>query len=272
MKKSTLIFLSMLTAVFLSASDSYAYSTLAECEANCGGDYYGCSSYTSPCSSLVHVCLIEDAVGDTIGAYNGATVVESRLFASYEDCNIRRERDIESGYSARSSCYSTDGGYRYHESLIKNIADCNGNLPGSSTPICPASCSSCSSSTTCITCYSGFYLSAGSCLSCPENATCGGSSTFSCNSGYLRQGDACVSCPENATCGGSSTFGCNSGYLRQGDACVSCPENATCNGSSTFSCNSGYTKSGNSCVKERTVSSCPSRMTLSSDGCCCINK
>lgn len=234
----------MLTAVFLSASDSYAYSTSAECEANCGGDYYGCDFYSSPCSSLVYVCLIENTKGDIIEEYNGATVVESRLFASYEDCNLRRERDIESGYSARSSCYSTDGGYRYHESLQKNIADCNGNLPGSSTPTCPASCSSCSSSTTCITCYSGFYLSAGSCLSCPENATCGGSSTFSCNSGYLRQGDACVSCPENATC----------------------------NGSSTFSCNSGYTKSGNSCVKERTVSSCPSRMTLSSDGCCCINK
>lgn len=96
-----------------------------------------------------------------------------------------------------------------------------------------------------------------------------------CSGGYLLKNGLCESCPANASCNGTSSFSCRSGYWLQNGTCTSCPANATCNGSSTFTCNSGYTKSGSSCVQDKpknTVSSCPSRMTLSSDGCCCINK
>ena len=110
--------------------------------------------------------------------------------------------------------------------------------------VCPSNCSSCDLSSLCTMCDSGYYLSSGSCESCPANATCDGSSSFTCKSGY---------------------------WLQSG-TCKSCPANATCDGSSSFTCKSGYKKSGNSCIKDRTVNSCPSRMKLSSDGCCCVNK
>ena len=98
------------------------------------------------------------------------------------------------------------------------------------------------------------------------------SKCLKCSSGYLLESGLCESCPANATCNGTSSFTCKSGYWLQSGACKSCPANATCDGSSSFTCKSGYKKSGNSCIKDRTVNSCPSRMKLSSDGCCCVNK
>lgn len=83
-------------------------------------------------------------------------------------------------------------------------------------------------------------------------------------------------CPANCkSCSSSVCTTCNTGYYVSGGSCVSCPSNAACSGSSDFTCNSGYTKVNGACVREEpknTVNSCPSRMTLSSDGCCCINK
>ena len=116
-------------------------------------------------------------------------------------------------------------------------------------------------------------------LNCIDSR-CISANTFSskclkCSSGYLLKNGLCETCPTNASCNGTASFSCRSGYWLQNGTCTSCPSNATCNGSSTFTCNSGYTKSGSSCVQDKpknTVSSCPSRMTLSSDGCCCINK
>ena len=52
--------------------------------------------------------------------------------------------------------------------------------------------------------------------------------------------------------------------------CSSCLSSSEC-----LICNSGYTKVNGACVKDtpsNTVNSCPSRMKLSDDGCCCINK
>ncbi len=108
-----------------------------------------------------------------------------------------------------------------------------------------------------------------------SSANTSSSKCLKCTSGYLLKDGLCETCPTNASCNGTSSFSCRSGYWLQNGTCTSCPANATCNGSSTFTCNSGYTKSGSSCVQDKpknTVSSCPSRMTLSSDGCCCINK
>ena len=100
---------------------------------------------------------------------------------------------------------------------------------------------------------------------------------------------------------------CKTGYylntsvtLNGTPLCMACPTNGTCNGS-TVTCNSGYTLSSTSpdvtppylvgtkfCVKdetdddtgsgslitpvddENTVSSCPSGLSKSADGCCCV--
>ena len=135
----------------------------------------------------------------------------------------------------------------------------------------------------CVRCDSGFSLSGSRCVQNHSN---------SCPQGYYfcPVTNRCSSCPPTncASCTvlssslNSVTTRCNScfpGYLKSGGKCIDCPANAECNGSSTFTCNSGYSNVDGKCVKNEqeptktnTVNSCPSRMTLSSDGCCCINK
>ena len=85
---------------------------------------------------------------------------------------------------------------------------------------CPSNCSTCSSSSTCTKCSSGYYLSSGSCVSCPANATCSGTSSFSCKSGYERYNNTCKISP----CDGisSTPTWCQDGYTRvEGKGC--CP-------------------------------------------------
>lgn len=137
---------------------------------------------------------------------------------------------------------------------------------------------------TCIKCKSGFYREVhgriAMCAFCPQGATCDGY-TIQCGEGYY--GADCKPCHSSCkTCSGEKANNCTScstnAYL-SGNTCIDCPANATCDGSSYFSCNTGYSKSDGNCVadqqdpvKTNTVNSCPSRMTLSADGCCCINK
>ena len=219
MKKTTLIFLSTLIAVFLSASESCAgvYSTSDECRPRCSGGTCGRGDN-------YWVCFYGD--NSTSG-----NVFTSPAYATLRGCQRVVQQSLSEEYTIIRNCYSYGSYYRYQRSKDRG-------------PTCPTNCSSCSSSSVCTTCNSGYYLSSGSCKSCPANATCDGSSSFTCKSGY---------------------------WLQSG-ACKSCPANATCDGSSSFTCKSGYKKSGNSCIKDRTVNSCPSRMKLSSDGCCCVNK
>lgn len=77
---------------------------------------------------------------------------------------------------------------------------------------CPANCSTCSSSSTCTKCSSGYYLSSGKCVSCPLNATCSGTSSFSCKSGYERYNNTC----RTSSCDGISSTPkwCQDGYTR----------------------------------------------------------
>ena len=139
---------------------------------------------------------------------------------------------------------------------------------------------------TCIKCKSGFYLKkqkdSNLCDYCPQGATCDGY-TFTCSDGYYTNGSGCSPCHSSRkTCSGAKNNNCTScdsrAYL-SGGQCVDCPAHAVCDGSSYFSCATGYIKSDGECVKDEpeptktnTVNSCPSRMTLSADGCCCINK
>ena len=193
MKKKTLIFLSTLIAVFLSASESYAgiYPTKAECEPNCWAGTCGVGPG-------YYVCYYGD------NSISG-NVFTSPAYATLRGCQRVVQENKDDRWTIIRDCYP-DGSYYRFQSYVN----------GSESPICSPNCSSCSSPSVCTTCNSGYYLSSG--------------------------------------------------------GCVACPLNATCNGSSAFICNSGYKKSGTACIKDTTVSSCPSRMKLSSDGCCCINK
>lgn len=209
MKKSILFFLSMMTAVLLSASDSQAtYSTLSQCQANCTSPW----SCRIPNGGTAYVCNVLETYY-CVSSGVKATIV----FKTLADCKkvTSTYNNVFSSEIVRECYKDQNGWYRFHvkDSSCSRAEPYKGPEPEF---ICPANCSSCDSSSVCTTCESGYYLSSGSCASCPSNATC--------------------------------------------------------DGSSTFTCNSGYKKSGNSCVKDKTVSSCPSRMTLSSDGCCCINK
>ena len=136
----------------------------------------------------------------------------------------------------------------------------------------------------CQKCSSGFYVDSKNnfCMICPQGATCDGW-TITCSDGYYKNGSGCSPCHSSCkTCSGEKANNCTScdsrAYL-SGGQCVVCPANAVCDGSSYFSCDTGYIKSDGACVKEEqeptktnTVNSCPSRMTLSADGCCCVNK
>lgn len=91
------------------------------------------------------------------------------------------------------------------------------------TITCPANCSTCSSSTTCTKCKTGYLLSSGKCVSCPLNATCSGTSSFSCKSGYDKYNNTC----RTSACDGTSTTPkwCQDGYTRVvGKGC--CPPGA----------------------------------------------
>ena len=133
----------------------------------------------------------------------------------------------------------------------------------------------------CLSCAQGFYISGYSCKLCPSGATCDGY-TIQCGEGYFSNRSSCQQCNSSCkTCSGAGTdncTSCNSEYYLSGNTCLACPSNAACNGSS-FTCNTGYSKTDGACVADQqepaqtnTVNSCPSRMTLSADGCCCINK
>ena len=136
----------------------------------------------------------------------------------------------------------------------------------------------------CQKCSSGFYVDSENnfCMICPQGATCDGY-IFMCPDGRFNDGSQCVYCHSSCkTCSGEKANNCTScdsrAYL-SGGQCVDCPANAVCDGSSYFSCATGYIKSDGECVKDEqeptktnTVNTCPSRMTLSSDGCCCVNK
>ena len=133
----------------------------------------------------------------------------------------------------------------------------------------------------CKACAQNFYISGSFCMPCPSGATCDGY-TIQCGEGYFSNGSSCKQCNSSCkTCSGAGTdncTSCNSEYYLSGNTCLACPSNAACNGSS-FTCNTGYSKTDGACVADQqepaqtnTVNSCPSRMTLSADGCCCINK
>ena len=115
-----------------------------------------------------------------------------------------------------------------------------------STGYCPtcssavANCATCSSKTTsgggatCTKCSSGYYLSSGSCVACPTNATCSGTGTITCNSGYTLNGSSCQK---------TTTAQVNTG------ACTVSSSRCCVNSLGTTVCPSGYTASGGTCVK-----------------------
>ncbi len=139
----------------------------------------------------------------------------------------------------------------------------------------------------CQTCTVMYPISAGSCIRC-NTVTC---LDVSCNAGFKKNGIKCekISCPSGQYLNGNSCKTCPSGctacsgptnctacksgmYLKNG-ACYSCPANCTaCTSSSNCTtCKAGSSLKNGKC-EPKTVSSCPSYMTLSSDQKCCIPK
>lgn len=158
---------------------------------------------------------------------------------------------------------------------------------------CPTGCKTCSSSTSCSACFDGYTLSCRKacpvdtidlgyqCYPCPEHGTCNGTANHTCEKGYYSfNTPLCLPCPVGATCNEQTdSFTCNEGYYQTNYAeCSRCPTGCkTCsylsyNVASCKTCYEGYTLEGDECVLAQTVNTCPSRMTLSADGCCCLNK
>ena len=132
-------------------------------------------------------------------------------------------------------------------------------------------------SNSCNRCALDYYSLNGFCKPCPHGYI------FVCPEGRFNNASQCVNCHASyRTCSGAKDNNCTlcdaKAYLSAGK-CIDCPSNAEWNGSAFFTCYAGYSKIEGECVKDEqeatktnTVNSCPSRMTLSSDGCCCINK
>ena len=173
-------------------------------------------------------------------------------------------------------------GYGPGESNCKSCMEIHRLTGGECTSCSVSSCSS-------VKCYSGYYkIGNTNCASCSskhsiKNGTCisctaSSCSSVSCNEGSYNNGTSCPLCDSTCkTCSGggaSACLTCPKGRYLSGGKCQACPSNATCSGgtSASFSCNSGYHKENDGCVRDKTVSSCPARMTESADGRCCINK
>ncbi len=160
-----------------------------------------------------------------------------------------------------------------------------------STGYCPTcssavtNCATCTSKTTssggatCTKCNSGYYLSNGSCVACPANATCNGTATITCNTGYNLSGTSCVN---DCDSWDISYKSCSKGYrkLASGGSCTACPANTECgtcpsgcSGSTAGTCSS----SGTTCLMcHRTVtlvgcSTCPSGYKMTLDGTTCAS-
>ena len=144
---------------------------------------------------------------------------------------------------------------------------------------CPDGCSVCDGST-CKKCESNKFLYSNICFDCDTSTMICNGGALTCKDGYYKYGPPdCYACPENATCVSPGTLSCNEGYYQTNYAeCSRCPTGCkTCsylsyNVASCKTCYEGYTLEGNECVLAQTVNTCPSRMTLSTDGCCCLNK
>lgn len=207
-------------------------------------------------------------------------------------CNGTGNLKCETGYynfgpplclscPANATCSGT-GTLTCHEGYYRsNYASCTA---------CSEGCKSCTNSTSCTACDSGRTLENGKCVCpkntidmgrcypCPSHGICDGTSTFTCKDGYYSFGyPDCFACPVGATCNKQTdSFTCNEGYYQTNyNECSRCPTGCkTCidvSGSCT-ACSDGYNLENGECVLAQTVNTCPSRMTLSSDGCCCLNK
>lgn len=224
--------------------DDYQRRSGTSCVGNCTGVV--CKSGYTPTATLTGCCCEEDTSCSSGYSYN--TTYKGCIKDTYT-CNI----GCNVNGCGIGSTLKPDTGY-----YIKS----DGTCPACSTAI--ANCAACSISKlgatpTCTKCNSGYTLSAGKCvaaITCPSNcSTCSSSSTCTkCSSGYYLSSGSCVSCPLNATCTGTSTFTCNSGYTKYNNLCRTDP----CDGTSTTPawCQDGLTRvAGKGC--------CPSGYTSS---------
>ena len=153
--------------------------------------------------------------------------------------------------------------------LIKDAAGGTYDCPlgmyynGSTCKQCATGCSRCSGyeEYNCSSCFDGFYMyitmSLSYCYACPSSCKTCSDKNFctSCFDGQYLSGGRCLTCPAGAICDGSSIVTCTrTGYIFWDGECIKDEEEEQ------------------EPTKTNTVNTCPSRMTLSADGCCCVNK
>ncbi len=241
----------ILIALWLSPTDSLAIS----CRGPDGSFSVGCDETRTP----AEIC--------TGAGYKFSSVSGSRVYCMDKNCAVGNGQN----------CVRCNPGYLLYASTYYQCAPC----PAGAT---------CDGTNRIVSCPDGFFPQGTTCRPCsPACVTCVDSSNrcASCRPGYFLYNGSCQSCPSNATCPGGTTFPvCRDGYSHMNPTDPICqPCRAPCksctNGNPAYctACYSGFKAVNGQCVedepeptKKNTVNSCPSRMTLSSDGCCCINK
>lgn len=174
-----------------------------------------------------------------------------------------------SAQNCRPGTYYNPGSYGIAagcSSCYAGCKECSGGSPGECT-VCmegtfmirsPAP----SNNWNCAGCSTLFPISGGQCTKCTQSSC----TEVTCNTGYRKSGTSCVK------------ITCATGQYLSGNTCYTCPPFcSSCTGATNCtSCESGYTLSNGRCIEGSdepdVIATCPARMTLSSDGKCCINK
>ena len=178
-----------------------------KCVANCSGVV--CKSGYKAVSNATGCCCEADTSSCSAGQiYNttiGKCVSAVCPLGCLDDC--------------KQGCGSCESGryLNYNDGLCPLCSSAIANC---------ATCTSSKSGPTCTKCKSGYLLSSGKCVSCPANATCSGTVSFTCKSGYEKYNDTC----RISSCDGinSTPRWCQDGYTRvEGKGC--CPPGVDAN-------------------------------------------
>lgn len=179
----------------------------------------------------------------------------SIYFDTMSECTAARSKDT-SGSTLSACTYTAGAGYQW----------C---VESSSTTACAYNTSAaCVSATTAV-------------AGCTKDTSTGCYYPTSCKSGYYKNtelqlfvdgtskaGVTCMACPENGTCNGTSVI-CNSGYTLTS---TNPGTTLTLRGTKWCVTSSGGTNNDTSddTVSDTISGSCPSGLSKSADGCCCI--
>ncbi len=261
------------------ASLCFSITQVSAADISCSSLHYKSGSICKPCSEITDNCASCSSTGQCLSCEYGYTLSNGKcidrpqevcsigyhenfysqectkcspVFTSAADCKNNTANATACVYNSTNGCYKAVCSSGYAESGITTYSRSGRTWEPGCSKCNVENCVDCPTEgyIACYRCKSGYYYSygsgRGSCKACPSNARCDGINV-SCKSGYYLEGS-----------------------LSAGYSCQLCPENATCS-NNEITCNSGYDLSDGKCErKNNTVSSCPSGLAKSADGCCCI--